>query len=205
MSFQLVNAFDTVAEFERTVADYYGAPYAVATDSCTHAMELCLRLLDCNNITVPNHTYVGVPMMLMKLGLDWQWLHEPWQQYYTLGNTPVIDAAVYWQEGGYIADSYMCLSFQYKKHLSLGRGGMILLNNAEHAETLQKMSYDGRARNQPWGDQLINILGYHYYMTPETAAIGLQKFPRVVANAPVTRSDNNYPDLIRMPIFNNAR
>ncbi len=198
----MTNTFDTVAEFERTIADYYGAPYAVATDSCTHAMELCLRLLGCNNITVPNYTYVGVPMMLMKLGVDWQWTHELWQHYYTLGNTPVIDAAVYWKEGGYIADSYMCLSFQYKKHLSLGRGGMILLNNAEHAETLQKMSYDGRARNRPWAEQLINTLGYHYYMTPETAALGLQNFPHAVANAPSSWSNDNYPDLTRMPVFN---
>ena len=35
--------FDSVAEFEEKVADFFGAPYAVAVDCCTHAIELCLR------------------------------------------------------------------------------------------------------------------------------------------------------------------
>ena len=35
--------FELVAEFENKVAEYYGAPYAVATDSCTHGLELCIR------------------------------------------------------------------------------------------------------------------------------------------------------------------
>ena len=34
----------TVLEFEKRVADFFGSPYAVATDCCTHAIELCLRL-----------------------------------------------------------------------------------------------------------------------------------------------------------------
>ena len=36
--------FEHVRQFEEQIADFYGAPYAVATDSCTHAIELCLRL-----------------------------------------------------------------------------------------------------------------------------------------------------------------
>ena len=36
-------SFDTVEQFERTIADFYGAPYAVAVDCCTHGIELCLR------------------------------------------------------------------------------------------------------------------------------------------------------------------
>jgi len=35
--------FEYVTEFESQIADFFGAPYAVATDSCTHALELCLR------------------------------------------------------------------------------------------------------------------------------------------------------------------
>ena len=38
--------FSTLFEFEQALADYTGAPYAVATDCCTHAIELCLRM-DC--------------------------------------------------------------------------------------------------------------------------------------------------------------
>ena len=35
--------FEVVKEFEKRIADYYNAPFAVATDSCTHALELSLR------------------------------------------------------------------------------------------------------------------------------------------------------------------
>jgi hypothetical protein len=30
--------------------------------------------------------------------------------------------------------------------------------------------------NIPWRDQDIESYGYHYYMTPETAQLGLDKF-----------------------------
>ena len=36
-------SFEAVEQFENQVADFFGAPYAVATDCCTHAVELCLR------------------------------------------------------------------------------------------------------------------------------------------------------------------
>ena len=39
----------------------------------------------------------------------------------------------------------MCLSFQYQKHLSLGRGGMILTDNFDDKKILKEMSYDGRS------------------------------------------------------------
>ena len=35
--------FDIVTKFENEIAEFYGAPYAVATDSCTHGIEICLR------------------------------------------------------------------------------------------------------------------------------------------------------------------
>ena len=33
-----------VIQFEKKIAKFFGSKYAVATDSCTHAIELCLRL-----------------------------------------------------------------------------------------------------------------------------------------------------------------
>ncbi len=35
--------FHAVESFEDTIAKFYGAKYGVATDCCTHAIELCLR------------------------------------------------------------------------------------------------------------------------------------------------------------------
>ena len=37
--------FEHVEKFEQELAKFYGAPYAVVTDCCTHAIELCLSLI----------------------------------------------------------------------------------------------------------------------------------------------------------------
>jgi PAS domain-containing protein len=127
---------------------------------------------------------------------------EKWQDYYTITNTNIIDAAVYWKKNGYIRNTLMCLSFQYKKHLSLGRGGMILTDNKETAMQLKKMSYDGRLPNIPWAEQNVDMMGYHYYMTPENADIGIDKFKTASITEPKQWSYLNYPDLSMMKVFN---
>ena len=71
----------------------------------------------------------------------------------------------------------MCLSFQFQKHLSLGRGELFFLIK-EDFDILKKMSYDGRDPGTPWRDQNISMIGYHYYMTPETAQLDLINFPK---------------------------
>jgi dTDP-4-amino-4,6-dideoxygalactose transaminase len=193
-----------VQEFERVIADYYGAPYAVAVDSCTHAIELCLRYTNVNNISCPNYTYLSVPMTFEKLKLNWEFKDPYWRDYYYIGNTNIIDAAVYWKEKGYVPNTFMCLSFQYKKHLNLGRGGMILVEHDYEYVMLKKMSYDGRIPDVPWAEQDIDMLGYHYYMTPETAQLGIQKFNNVKDVEPKKWSYKNYPDLTKMKVFNDA-
>ena len=96
--------FEYVTEFESQIAEFFGAPYAVATDSCTHALELCLRHTKDDHITIPKRTYVSVPMTCMKLGLNWSWREEEWSDYYYLGGTNITDAAVLWGENTYIPD-----------------------------------------------------------------------------------------------------
>jgi hypothetical protein len=94
---------------------------------------------------------------------------KKWQDYYFIGDTNIVDAAVLWEKDSYIPNTFMCLSFQFRKHLSLGRGGMILTNDKEAVTRLKKMSYDGRLPNIPWREQDIATVGYHYYMTPGNA------------------------------------
>ena len=192
-----------VAEFEKLIANFYGAPYAVATDSCTHAIELCLRIENIEYpVNCPTRTYISVPMTFMKLGLEWQFDDYDWEDYYFIGCTDIIDAAVYWKQNGYIPETKMCLSFQHKKHLSLGRGGMILLDNYDEYVKLKKMSYDGRLPDVPWAEQDIDTMGYHYYMTPETAQRGIYRFCSAEVTKPRSWSSNDYPDLRQMKVFN---
>lgn len=194
-------SFDIVSEFEKQIADFFGSPYAIAVDSCTHGLELCLRYEKYDNIEVPCRTYISVPFLAEKLRLKWKWKEEDWQDYYYLGNTNVIDAAVLWKRDSYISNTYMCLSFQYQKHLSLGRGGAILLDNKESYKILKKMSYDGRIPNIPWREQNIDTIGYHYYMTPETAQNGLDKLPTAIKTKPRQWDINDWPDLRNMDVF----
>jgi hypothetical protein len=63
------------------------------------------------------------------------------------------------------------------------------------------MSYDGRDPNIPWRDQNINSIGYHYYMTPETAELGLKKLNNAVNTIPKSWIVTDWPDLTKMDIF----
>lgn len=193
--------FSTVLEFEKEIAKFYNAPLAVATDSCTHAIELVLRHKKITAACCPNHTYLSIPMTFMKLGLEWKFTDTCWEKFYSITDE-LIDAAVLWEENSYIPGTFMCLSFQFKKHLSLGRGGAILCENIDDYEMLKKMSYDGRIMDAPWMEQNIDVLGYHYYMTPETAELGLKKINQAKVTKPKLWSWKDYPDLRVMKIFN---
>jgi len=194
-------SFSTVKEFEEKIADFYGAPYAVAVDCCTHAIELCLRYTNPSYVTFPNRTYISIPFLGDKLGIEWGWNISEWEDTYTIGGTNIVDAAVRWREGSYVAGSLMCLSFQFQKHLNLGRGGMILTDNKEDALVLKRMSYDGRLPDKPWRDQNISSMGYHYYMTPEIAQLGLDKFEEAKIRKPRQWEWEEWPDLRNMEVF----
>ena len=194
-------SFKIVKDFENEVANWFGAPYGVAVDCCTHGIELCLRYNDIQSIEVPKRTYLSVPFLADKLGIELKWKDETWVDYYKIGGTNIYDAAVLWKEDSYIPGSFMCLSFQFQKHLSLGRGGMILTDNKEAAIELKKMSYDGRHPFIPWREQNITTKGYHYYMAPETAANGLKKLPEAIKTKPRQWVIEDWPDLRNMEIF----
>jgi len=194
-------SFDVVRDFEKAIAKFYGAPHAVAVDSCTHSIELCLRYKNVKKIILPRRTYLSIAFLAQKIGIDLEWKDENWVNYYYLGGTNIIDAAVLWKKDSYISGTLMCLSFQYQKHLSLGRGGMILTDDNKAREDLKRMSYDGRDPNIPWRNQNISMVGYHYYMTPETAQLGLDKLPEATKTKPKKWVIRDWPNLQKMDIF----
>jgi len=197
-------SFKVIADFEKAVAKFFGAPHAVAVDCCTHGLELCLRLKEEKKITVPKHTYLSVPMLAEKLDLDIEWVDDKWQDYYYLTES-IVDAAVYWKANSYIPSTYMCVSFQFRKHLSLGRGGIILFDNKKDFDTLKRMSYDGRSPDVSWSKQNIKTIGYHYYMTPETAELGLQKLPSAIETKPKQWVYTDWVDLTTLDVFKQGR
>ena len=193
-------SFEAIKDFEVELAKFFGSPYAVAIDCCTHALELSLRYTKANHITVPKYTYISVPLLSKKLNIDMEWCDNDWKDYYYITND-IIDAAVLWRRDSYIPNTFMCISFQFKKHLSLGRGGVILTDDKVAALELKKMSYDGRTPDTPWATQNISSMGYHYYMTPETATMGIAKLPIAIATPPKRWTIADWPDLTKMEIF----
>lgn len=195
-------SFGIIQEFEKEIANFFGSTYAVAVDCCTHGLELCLRMNNVEKLIVPKRTYISVPMLSHKLGIDLEWKDERWQDYYYLGDTNIIDAAVLWEKDSYIPSTLMCISFQFRKHLSLGRGGVILTDDQKSYIMLKKMSYDGRDFSDvPWSKQNIETIGYHYYMTPETARRGLDALPKAITTPPKKWEIEDWPDLTNMSCF----
>lgn len=192
--------WEVVERFEKRVAEFFGAPYAVAVDSCTHGIELCLRMQNAGYIHCPNRTYLSVPMLANKLNIKLHWDQYKWEKFYCVYRG-VYDAAVLWEKDSYLNGTLMCISFQHQKHLSLGRGGMILCPNEFAATELKMMSYDGRMPGIPWREQDIDRMGYHYYMTPETAEAGLNKLPEAIVTPPRKWTVEDWPDLTQMKIF----
>lgn len=195
-------SFKSVSDFEILIANFFKAPYAIATDSCTHAIELCFRYLNhYKEIIVPTRTYISIPFLANKLNLELKWNDSIWEDYYCFEGTNIYDAAVYWQRNGFIRDSFMCLSFQFQKHCNIGKGGMILLDDKKAYNKLSRMVYDGRVRDIPWREQDISEVGYHYYMTPESAKEGIKRFEEVKEKIPKKWTSADYPFLPSMKVF----
>ena len=66
------------------------------------------------------------------------------------------------------------------------------------------MAYDGRIPNVPWKEQYMDIqtIGYHYYMTPETAMLGLDRLESAKNTKPRDWVISDWPDLTKLKAFN---
>ena len=173
------NPYKIVKMFEETVADYCGSRYAVSTDNCTDALLLCCEYLGVEDVTIPARTYLSVPQSIMHAGGTVKFKDYRWKGVYQLEPYPIWDAAKRFTSDMYIPGSFMCLSFHIKKHLKIGKGGMILTDNADAAAWFRKGRYEGRGEVMYHEDN-IQINGWNAYMTPEQAARGLmlmQNYP----------------------------
>jgi dTDP-4-amino-4,6-dideoxygalactose transaminase len=169
---------DIVDMCEEKIANFFGAKYCVTTDCCSHAIFLSLQFLLAKHeleykdeIGIPRHTYVSVPMQILNSGLLVRWMDTEWQGHYHLIGTRVVDAAVLWQKDSYIPYSLMCLSFQIKKAIPTGKMGAILTDDPVAYRWLKIASYDGRDLTTPYDSpRHVRMIGWHMYATPEDCA-----------------------------------
>jgi len=197
-----LSTFDKIFEFERELAAFAGAPYAVMTDCCTHAIELCLRHEQVAHCEFTAFTYLSIPMTMHKLGISYRLLNETWTGEYRFGATNIWDSARRLESNMYRPGMMQCLSFGYGKPLQISRGGAILLDNKTAYDTIIQQRYDGRDLNcKPWQSQKTFRVGYHYKPTIEEAVIGLTELEKYKAN-PQKPKYTEYPDLTTITITN---
>lgn len=174
------------------------------------------RLLELKELQVyiPRRTYVGVPMSIIHAGARVAFDDRDWEGAYQLIPLPVWDSARWfdWKMYGNNAHIYMpgdmgamvCVSFHWAKTLGIQQGGAILHDDDTADHWLRMARFDGRLEGVAPAKQAeldqFSVLGWHCYMSPETAAAGLVRLANLPKhNAPIPKDD--YPDLSTMRIF----
>ena len=203
--YKLSDPWDVVDLFEKVMAKYAGSKYAVAVDNCTDAMFLCLKYLKADGeIIIPKRTYVSVPCTVIHAGCQVKFEDIEWSGAYQLNPYPVWDAATRMTQGMYVPDSYYCLSFHRRKHIPIGKGGMILTDNKEAYDWFKLARYEGRHMDRLYKDDSFDMIGWNMYMPPEQAAEGLELFKNISNDNADLESSGIHKDLSQFPIYEKA-
>jgi dTDP-4-amino-4,6-dideoxygalactose transaminase len=200
-----MHAFDSVRNFEATVAEYAGSKYAVSVDSCTNALFLVCKYLgvEGKEVTIPSRTYVSVPNSIIHAGGKVNFKDYKWQGTYRLDPFPIVDGAKRFRRGMYEKGTYHCLSFHARKHLAIGRGGMILTDDENAVKWLKMARFDGRHECKLENDT-FEMLGWNFYMTPEQASRGMWLMMMIGDDNEDLKEIPDYPDLSKYKIFTEA-
>jgi dTDP-4-amino-4,6-dideoxygalactose transaminase len=202
----LHNPYKIVKMFEEEISDYTGAPYAISVDSCSNALFLCCKYLQVKEVTIPSKTYLSVPQSILSSGGEV--VFEPnandWKGIYQLKPYPIYDSAKRFTSDMYIPNTFMCLSFHIKKHLKIGKGGIILTDNEDAAKWFKQARYEGRSEKLYHEDD-IDMIGWNMYMTPQEAAHGLALMQNISWDNQDLDENNGYRDLREFTIFKNCK
>lgn len=186
-----------VRDFESAVAEFTGARYGVAVDTATWGLFLCCRYFNVQDVYVPNRTYVSVPQYVRHAGGRILWTHREWVGEYRLNPYPIIDSACRFKAWMHIPGTYRCVSFNTRKHLAIGRGGMILHDDPEADRWFRLARNCGREESP---NALPITEGWHCFMEPFRAAEGLHRLSLMPDKTP---DDLRfvYPDLSQSKAF----
>ena len=198
--------------FEETIADFSGAKYGVAVSSCTNAIFLSLQYLRTINelpigktIIIPSHTFLSVPCQIKLCGCDVKFEDIEWSGIYQLKPTRVYDCATRFKQDMFLGGrALQCLSFQYRKHLKIGRGGMVITDDEDSVDWLRKARINGRTVGVTQGDDLLEFCGWNMYMTSEQCSRGLSLFDALLGytdSPPDCGSHETYPDISNQKVF----
>ena len=196
-----MNPYKIVDEFEKMIAEWCGSKYAVALESGTAALFLACVYNKVGEVTIPKFTYPSVPCSIINAGGKVKWSDDEWHGSYELAPYKIYDSALRFHKGMY-RGGFECLSFHMKKHLPIGRGGMILTDDEEAYKWFKKARFDGRDE-VPLEEFKDPIIGWNFYMTPEQALRGIQLF-NTIKNKDIkdlVANEQGYPDLSQFKIY----
>ena len=202
---------DIIDIFEKKVAKFAGSKYGVAVNSSSSGIFLCLKYYQAmygnqkdfpTTITVPSRTYISVPMTVINAGFKVKFEDIKWKGIYDLEPFNLVDGATRWTKNMYVGDGALqVVSFQIKKRVPIGAGGMILTDNKKEYKWLKLASHDGRNMNVHYGDDEFAVMGWHMNMIPEDAARGIL----LMDSLPEVNEDvygwENYYDISKRKVF----
>jgi len=209
------NVYDITNEFERRLAEYTGARYAITVDNQSNALFLALyyeknvkKGIKSDSITIPSRTYPSVPCEIIHAGLKVKFKPVKGKTIkgaYQLEGSNVWDSALAFTSEMYKPDTHMCISFTGPyKHFKLSKGGAILTDSEEANSWFRRARYSGR-RECSYHDDHFDMLGWNFYMMPELAARGLLLMNQFYNQdgTPKHNADLElpYPDLSKFPIY----
>jgi len=207
-----MNPYKVTEDFEKAIADYTGAPFVVALDSCTSAIFLSLYYegIKGKEIEIPSITYMSVPCEIIHAGGTVKFSpvddNAPFLKgAYNLKGTKTWDSALRFTADMYISDTFMCCSFTGKhKPLKLGKGGCILTDNEDAYKWFKRARFSGRMECEYSGDD-FDMLGWNYYLNPMISTLGLllmgQFYNQAGSKKEMPDVSLIYPDLSQYPIY----
>lgn len=202
-------------DFEKSICNYTGAPYAVTLDNQSNGLFLSLyyeknitKSIKQKKIKIPCRTYPSVPCEIIHAGLKVDFYPVEGNTIkgaYQLGDTKVWDSALRFTGDMYIPNTHMCISFTGPyKHLKLSKGGAILTDNYDAYLWFKRARYSGR-RECSYHDDYFDMIGWNFYMMPELATRGLLMMSQFY-NSDGSKKTNAdlelpYPDLSKYEIY----
>lgn len=199
--------YTVVDELEKRIADWVGAPYGVAVESCSAAIFLCLQYLNIDGrwdgltVTIPKRTYPSIGHSIKHARMKINFADMDWEGEYELAPTNIWDAALRFRKNMYHG-GMQCISGHIKKRLNVGRMGMILLDDKDAYQWFRRARFDGR-NPIPLQEDIIEQTGWNLYLSPSDAARAIQIFEVIkdkdLPDLPV--SEQKYSDLSIQPAF----
>jgi dTDP-4-amino-4,6-dideoxygalactose transaminase len=201
------NPYNVVHQLETVLSEYAGSKYCVAVESGSAAILLSLFWIrekrgSLGTVTIPKHTYPSIPCSIIFMGGKVRFSDEKWEGVYTLYPHPIVDGALRFKKGMYEPGTFHMLSFHVRKHIPVGRGGAILLDDEEAYEWLKRARFDGR-RPVPLDQDHFEQLGFNMYMEPANAARAIQLIQAIGDREleDLKVSEQGYPNLDLFPIY----